>query len=347
MMTRLPVVARHFAANGTNLPAMVETTKSVAVLAPFGLDPFDEQVYRVVLRHSGAHIEVLADAAGAPTVRFKASARRLARVGLARMTTDSVVAEPAELAIGQLIDTETQRLRDAQHLLTAARSAIPEFRAEQRLGSDTMRTAGGFELVRTEQMADTLIALVADTTGEMLFLRPDQWGTPGAALVDPHVISELQRGRPSRALYPHEALDEAAEPVQARGRAGERVRVLRHLPSRLAIFGEQAALIPDSWEQRHGDRLLIRQPGAVRALRTLFDELWRRGTAVPGLSEEPDDRRHQLLELLQSGAIDEQVARTLGISLRTVRRRIAGLMAELDATSRFQLGAEAVRRGWL
>ena len=43
----------------------------------------------------------------------------------------------------------------------------------------------------------------------------------------------------------------------------------------------------------------------------------------------------------------EQVARTLGLSLRTVRRRVAALMTELGADSRFQAGVEAARRGWL
>ena len=52
------------------------------------------------------------------------------------------------------------------------------------------------------------------------------------------------------------------------------------------------------------------------------------------------DQRHHL-EILK------QIARTLGISLRTTRRRVAALMAELGADSRFQAGVEAVRRGWL
>ena len=50
---------------------------------------------------------------------------------------------------------------------------------------------------------------------------------------------------------------------------------------------------------------------------------------------------------LAAGAKDEQIARTMGLSLRTIRRRIADLMIELGADTRFQAGAEAVRRGWL
>ncbi|HEX5861291.1 MAG TPA: helix-turn-helix domain-containing protein, partial [Nocardioides sp.] len=60
----------------------------------------------------------------------------------------------------------------------------------------------------------------------------------------------------------------------------------------------------------------------------------------------PELRRF-LLQQLAAGAKDEQIARVLGISLRTVRRRVADLLSELGVDTRFQAGAEAVRRGWL
>jgi len=37
----------------------------------------------------------------------------------------------------------------------------------------------------------------------------------------------------------------------------------------------------------------------------------------------------------------------MGLSLRTVRRRVAELMIELGVDTRFQAGAEAAKRGWL
>jgi DNA-binding NarL/FixJ family response regulator len=54
-----------------------------------------------------------------------------------------------------------------------------------------------------------------------------------------------------------------------------------------------------------------------------------------------------LLRQLSRGAKDEQIARSLGVSLRTVRRRMADLFEELGVESRFQAGVEAVRRGWI
>ena len=54
-----------------------------------------------------------------------------------------------------------------------------------------------------------------------------------------------------------------------------------------------------------------------------------------------------LLAQLADGAKDEQIARKLDVSLRTVRRRIAALMTDLGVDTRFQAGVEAARRGWL
>ena len=93
----------------------------------------------------------------------------------------------------------------------------------------------------------------------------------------------MQRGRESRSLYPLRALDEAGDPIRARVRAGDRVRFLEDLPSRLAVLGDQAALIPEQWGKYRGARLLILQPGVVRVLRNIFDELWRRSIAFPGM----------------------------------------------------------------
>ena len=46
----------------------------------------------------------------------------------------------------------------------------------------------------------------------------------------------------------------------------------------------------------------------------------------------------KLVELLELGLKDEAIARYLGVSLRTVRRRVAHLMAVNGVDTRFQLG---------
>ncbi|MBB6170948.1 DNA-binding CsgD family transcriptional regulator [Nocardiopsis mwathae] len=57
------------------------------------------------------------------------------------------------------------------------------------------------------------------------------------------------------------------------------------------------------------------------------------------------DLRQQILCYLALGYTDEQIARRLSLSVRTVRRRIADVMEELNATSRFAAGVKATQEG--
>jgi DNA-binding NarL/FixJ family response regulator len=88
----------------------------------------------------------------------------------------------------------------------------------------------------------------------------------------------------------------------------------------------------------------------------LFDRLWRdglplvlgtdgvvEGSTCDGLPE-PDAR---ILGLLLAGLTDQAVANQLGLSMRTVQRRVRALMDLVAAETRLQLGFQAARRGWL
>ncbi|MGO1057161.1 hypothetical protein [Crossiella sp. CA198] len=66
---------------------------------------------------------------------------------------------------------------------------------------------------------------------------------------------------------------------------------------------------------------------------------------LPGEPLSEVDRR--VLELLASGITDEAAARIVGFSVRQLRRRVAALMARLEAASRFEAGVAAARRGWV
>ena len=63
----------------------------------------------------------------------------------------------------------------------------------------------------------------------------------------------------------------------------------------------------------------------------------------------PDDDAvdRELLNLLLLGMTDAAAGAQLGISVRTVQRRVADLMETAGVTTRIQLGAEAVRRAWV
>ena len=62
-------------------------------------------------------------------------------------------------------------------------------------------------------------------------------------------------------------------------------------------------------------------------------------------SSELDAEDRRLLTLLSAGLKDDAIARQLGTSPRSLRRRLRHLLDELNAETRFQAGAQASRRG--
>ena len=128
---------------------------------------------------------------------------------------------------------------------------------------------------------------------------------------------------------------------------GEQARVAPDVPTRMIVFGSEAAVIDLTFDQESETDLIVRSPVLVAALRELFELVWTHAVAVSHADmDTANDERKRLIELLSLGQKDEYVARHLGVSLRTVRRRVADLLTELGAATRFQAGMEAVRRGW-
>jgi DNA-binding NarL/FixJ family response regulator len=99
--------------------------------------------------------------------------------------------------------------------------------------------------------------------------------------------------------------------------------------------------------------LVIHPSGLLDALVHLFDMVWasaRELLPATGLADRPtdgiDEMDARLLTLLLAGLTDQAIAGQLGISARTVQRRVSALMARAQVATRFALGHEAARRGW-
>ncbi|WP_447007980.1 helix-turn-helix domain-containing protein [Saccharothrix isguenensis] len=65
------------------------------------------------------------------------------------------------------------------------------------------------------------------------------------------------------------------------------------------------------------------------------------------VGDELAPQARQLLVLMATGATDRAIARELGLSERTLCRRIARLQAKLGVRTRFQLGVLAATNDWL
>jgi DNA-binding CsgD family transcriptional regulator len=124
------------------------------------------------------------------------------------------------------------------------------------------------------------------------------------------------------------------------------------LPMKLMIADLETALLPLGRDSDIAPAaVIVHSSGLLDALVALYDHYWDAsmplcvGEASSGNSTASGDRR--ILSLLLGGATDEAIARQLGISLRTVRRRIHEMMHTAHAQNRAQLAWHAARKNWL
>lgn len=326
-------------------------SRSASVLTALGYPTELDRTYQRLRSQSGREVARVAASMLRTPAELTDELAPLIDAGIVRIDGGTVeVAAPVEVLRTALAAQSAQAERAHRSLdeLTAAigmlsaeesRRAPGEIESSQPLEGEVATGGDIFTLVRS---------LVLRGSGDVLWLRPDQWKSPREDRRIALVAAAMAQGRRSRAIYPVRALVDAPAELAGRVAAGEEIRVLPELVTRLLVIGDSHAVMPEPLGLADAPLSVVRQRGVVEAMSLWFEELWARA-AVPDLAEEgpaPDLRRF-LLEQLALGVHDEQIARKLGISLRTVRRRVAALMTELGADSRFQAGVEAARRGWL
>jgi len=323
-----------------------------SLMSALGLDRAAGRLYSRLVHQSG---HTLADIAAGFTVTEGALVQRmqpLVESGVVTLTGDGtvVVIPPAE-AVARLISQTAVSAATAHQRLQEIAAALPylagaNVRVTQTFSHDEVEPIDG-DLVLRAFSPDQLRALLAQGVGQIMFLRPDQWMLSyGDELAQP-VAQAVREGRRCRAIYPVRALVEAPHLLQQRAAIGEEVRVLPELPTRMLVLESTHLVLPEPLGFAGSPLLIARQRGLIELGTLYFEALWAEAAPIDQPEAGPGEVRRFLLAQLASGAQDEQIARRLGLSLRTVRRRVAELMSELGATSRFQAGVEAARRGWL
>lgn len=129
---------------------------------------------------------------------------------------------------------------------------------------------------------------------------------------------------------------------------GAQVRITPDEINETIIIDRRVAIM--AGDTAHGPRSfsVVWSADVVAAVYSLFEAAWRASTELEDYDRQLIEVRRlapRILELLGSGHKDETAARTLGLSVRTYRRRVAELMSALGATSRFQAGARARELG--
>lgn len=315
--------------------------------AALGLPPEAEELYRQVLPGSGRPLDEIARGMLLTPEALRAQLAPLVARDVVRLPDGLLEVAPPAVAVARYVARQGAALATLADDLGRVADQLPTLAAD---GDRPLAEGGDLgDVIEDDQVVTTIVSWMRESTGEVCFLRPDQWLLPTESAMAEAVRVAVGEGRRVRAIYPARALREAPATLLTRARAGEEIRIAPEVMTRMAVVGTSFAMLPERLGIGGVRRLALRQTALVELAQAYFDYVWDRAASIPHLerSDLRPDLRRLLLRQLAEGVKDEQIARNLDVSLRTVRRRVASLMIELGVDTRFQAGVEAVRRGWL
>ncbi|MFE6734046.1 helix-turn-helix domain-containing protein [Microbacterium sp. NPDC057650] len=316
------------------------------MLDEIGLDDEHAEIYRMLLEQPSADVDEIAARIRRSPEEVRRLLAGLESVGLvARQGSapDRVVASPPSLALRPML-VESERRLAAAHAAFVQLSEIYRQGAALRAAPDVVDVVLGPDAVR--QRIAQLQASAVD--------RVDVFVKSQVALLEPsdNVEEEraLERGVRYRTIVESGVAERPGflDAARLAIAGGEEIRALPDVPTRLFLADDRLALLPMHPEgtDQVGGALLVHPSGLLDLVIAVFESFWRSARPLFGQDEESAADR-ELLSLLILGLTDTAAAAQLGVSLRTVQRRISELSERAGVTSRFQLGAEAVRRGWV
>lgn len=325
------------------------------MLDVLGLDDAEELAYRALVEVPSYDAGGLAERLSCHPLEAARSLAALEALGLAARSsggTDRYVASPPSVALAALAVQREEELRRAQREI--------ESLTEVYRGTDTDRSVSDVvDVVRGAKAVGQRFAQLQMAAREEVlgFVKAE------IAVVPPEENTEedaaVTRGVRYRVVIERSSFERpgffaaASDSLQA----GEEVRVVQKLPIRLLVVDRRIALVPLlSGSERSVGALIVHRSGMLDALIALFDRVWRDGLPLvlgtDGVVEGPKgdslpELDARILGLLLAGLTDQAVANQLGLSMRTVQRRVRALMDLVSADTRLQLGFHAARRGWV
>lgn len=217
-----------------------------------------------------------------------------------------------------------------------------------------MQTGEAVTIVRGEQeLAERTMHLFASAS-DVACAANDLFTWAGARMADE--LSELyRRRRPGdariRKVYRSGMLlDPVAAQTLARARDhhGAQIRITGEEINETIVLDRRLVILAGDLSAGRRSFSIITQPEAVQGVTSLFEAAWLSATDLSVYDTQIAEIRQlapQVLDLLGQGVKDEAAARTLGLGVRTYRRRVAELMTALGAESRFQAGVRARELG--
>jgi sugar-specific transcriptional regulator TrmB/DNA-binding CsgD family transcriptional regulator len=322
-------------------------------LEALGLDAPETATYLCVLDHPRSTAAEIADAMSVPARRAQRLLDAIEARGLVTHSPERprrYLLSAPDIAIEALIlerEKELQRIRGSVRQLHE-RAATHRQSSPQPL----------IELItQRESERQVFRQLQASAQRELIFLvrPPILISRPAAPEAASYETDARARGVSYRGIVDSDylALPGAVEHVRADIEKGDDVRVVHRLPFKMVLADRRTALIPLDLGSPRSEVLLVRTSALLDALYALFESLWERAVPVSigrdrslatrGASARLPEESRDIVRLMAAGLNDKAIAHELGLSMRTLNRRISELMAQLNARSRFQIGWIASR----
>ncbi|MEV6008919.1 helix-turn-helix transcriptional regulator [Streptomyces sp. NPDC051976] len=333
------------------------------MLAALGLGRAEEEIYRLLVARARTHAHELAAETGrAPDDVLELLnalvARGLAVVDVPEESGPAHVgapmptvfrASPPAVALGGVLRRRRDDLRAAelellaladQHRAATASGSV----AEVITDADAVRHR--FTQLQESARHEVRSMMVPDLT-----------------VVPPHANtaeeSGVRRGVLYRTIVQRDALKEPGMVALALAAlaSGQQVSVTEVVPVKCMIADRELAMVPLlPGRNTAAASVLVHAGGLLEALVAYFELAWRQSypLSLNMVSDAVTERRPdvidpldaQVLNLVLAGLTDQAAASQLGVSRRTVQRRIGELMVKAGAESRIQLGWIAARKGW-
>ncbi|MFC9976595.1 LuxR C-terminal-related transcriptional regulator [Spirillospora sp. NPDC127200] len=314
------------------------------------LDPATEhgQVYRALVQHPRTDTAFLSARTGIDPADLQRVLQELAALHIVLALADGTweAQSPAEV-------TDAALRHDAVRRADARRSGI-ELERLFRFARRADGHYGALEVIDdTGRILATMQRMQRAARHEMRIIDRPPYFAPASYYANQEKLQQdrMAAGVAYRTIYYKSAFEDITTPdITRQIIAGEQARMLEDPPMKLVVADDDLAVVTLQAEGNANVVALLIGPSSLfSALTSTFETLWKLAVPVStaGVDALDDDRDRIILTLMASGATDEAIARRLDLSRRTVVRRVAVLLDRLGATTRFQAGVQAARKGWL
>jgi DNA-binding CsgD family transcriptional regulator len=297
------------------------------------------RLYRRLVRDGAAELDRLGDAGAS----LPPAAATLVALGLARAAGGRLVPVPPTTAIAALLDVRHQELTTSHDALRRA------YRDLMRLYGAMSGSNGGDSSIWR-----------ALTSGEAADLNEDLSRTARSEVLDVRTAPAMRRplGQAPRSVAHRVVCDRGlledapGEDVLLASARHAAVRVAPGLSCCVRVADREHLLVwptSDGWDGAEVGGVYVHSADVAGAVGELFEEVWASASPPPRTNRpvELTAAQWRILGLMVTGLSDAELAAAAGLTVKTVRKHIAAILALLGTPTRFAAGVEAARRGWV